>query len=236
MSKAIPDTSRRLFDKGVGKIVSIVVSYDMGWSKRGNGRSYDSLNGYGAIIGFLTGKILDFSTRNRKCRLCNNGHPKSDHDCRLNFTGSAKAMEADVGCELINNSKILQEQNLKVIAMATDEDTPTFKKVREGRVGKIFKLSDNNHLKKNVSKNLYKLKTSHKSLGQKGLINHILELFTYAMSQNKKNANSLAQVFKSIPEHSFGKHENCGTWCFENSQSKKKDKKKHKFVLKDQKL
>lgn len=41
------------FDKSLGALVNIIVSYDMGWSKRGNGRSYDSLNGYGAIIGFL---------------------------------------------------------------------------------------------------------------------------------------------------------------------------------------
>ncbi|XP_046751319.1 uncharacterized protein LOC124414417 [Diprion similis] len=37
----------------------------MGWSERGNGRSYNSLNGYGSVIG-LFGKILDFATRNRK--------------------------------------------------------------------------------------------------------------------------------------------------------------------------
>ncbi|CAG5073037.1 Protein of unknown function, partial [Cotesia congregata] len=32
------------FDLAVGQIVNIILSYDMGWSKRGNGRSYDSLN------------------------------------------------------------------------------------------------------------------------------------------------------------------------------------------------
>jgi len=44
------------FNKELGNIVNIIVSYDMGWSKRGNGRSYDSLNGYGAIIGLLSKK------------------------------------------------------------------------------------------------------------------------------------------------------------------------------------
>ncbi|XP_044741081.1 uncharacterized protein LOC123302280 [Chrysoperla carnea] len=56
----------KIFDSSIGEIINIVVSYDMGWSKRGNGRSYDSLNGYGCIIGFLSGKILDYGTRNRK--------------------------------------------------------------------------------------------------------------------------------------------------------------------------
>ena len=64
----------------------------MGWFKRGNGRSYDSLNGYGAIIRFLTGKILDYRTRNRKCHLCDLGKEETDHDCQKNFSGSAKAM------------------------------------------------------------------------------------------------------------------------------------------------
>lgn len=40
------------FDQTLGAVVNIIVSYDMGWMKRGNGRSYDNLNGYGAIIGF----------------------------------------------------------------------------------------------------------------------------------------------------------------------------------------
>ena len=38
------------FDAAIGNIVNITVGYDMGWSKRGNGRSYDSLTGYGTII------------------------------------------------------------------------------------------------------------------------------------------------------------------------------------------
>ncbi|XP_018314207.1 uncharacterized protein [Mycetomoellerius zeteki] len=34
-------------------VVRIMVSYDMGWSRRGTGRNYDSLNGFGAIIACL---------------------------------------------------------------------------------------------------------------------------------------------------------------------------------------
>jgi len=56
----VPTSNTKNFDIALGEIISIIVSYDMGWSKRGNGRSYDSLNGYATIIGFLSGKILDF--------------------------------------------------------------------------------------------------------------------------------------------------------------------------------
>lgn len=91
----------------------------MGWSKRGNGRSYDSLNEFGAIIGFL---ILDYRTRNRKCCLCDLGR-KKDHDCRKNFAGSAKAMEADARAELINRSNILKDLNLNVKVIVGDENS-----------------------------------------------------------------------------------------------------------------
>lgn len=69
-NNGITTTETEEFDYAVGSIVNTIISYNMGWSKRGNGKSYDSLNGYGTIIGYLTGKILDFATRNRKCRLC----------------------------------------------------------------------------------------------------------------------------------------------------------------------
>ena len=95
----------------------------MGWSKRGNGRSYDSLNGYGVIIGFLTGKILDYRTRNRKCHLCDLGKEKTDQDCRKNFSGSVKAMELDAGAELVNRSDILKDANLNVKIIVGDEDS-----------------------------------------------------------------------------------------------------------------
>ena len=70
------------FNNAVTQVVDIIVSYDMGWSRRGNCRSYDNLNGYGAVIGFLRGKILDYQTRDRKCKLCDTYyHDSKNHDC-----------------------------------------------------------------------------------------------------------------------------------------------------------
>ena len=137
----------------------------MGWSKRGNGRSYDSLNGYATIIGFLTGKILDYTTRNRQCSLCDAGHPKTDHPCRLNWTGSAKAMEADSGVELIMNSKILKRNNLQVKCVIGDEDSSTMAAIKKAKPDfKIHKLADSNHLKKKFGKELYAFDKSLKEI------------------------------------------------------------------------
>lgn len=67
----------------------------MGWSKRRNGKSYDSLRGYDVIIAFLSGKIQDSATRNRNCRRCELKY--GPHISAKKFEGSAKAMEADAG-------------------------------------------------------------------------------------------------------------------------------------------
>lgn len=55
--------------------VRIGVSFDMAYSKRETGKNYNSLNGYGCIIGFLSEKILDYGSRNHKCKKCDLGHP-----------------------------------------------------------------------------------------------------------------------------------------------------------------
>lgn len=70
--------------------VRIAQSFDMGWTTRGTGRSYDSLSGHASIIGYLTKQVISFITLNRKCRLCDKGHSQTDHDCRRNYAGSAK--------------------------------------------------------------------------------------------------------------------------------------------------
>lgn len=207
------DTTNVTFDEALGNVVNIIISYDMGWSKRGNGRSYDSLNGYGTIIGFLSGKILDYATRNRKCTLCDLGHTNMDHDCRKNFEGSAKAMEAHAGAALINNSDILKTVGLKVRVVIGDEDSSTISAVRKENAKTIYKLADKNHLIKNFGKELYELQKTCKELNKKGAIQHLKKCFSYAIAQNKGRSAELANILRSIPDHVFDRHEQCGKWC-----------------------
>lgn len=224
-----PEMDDGVFDENLGQIVNIIVTYDMSWSKRGNGRNYDSLNGYSVIIGFVSGKILDYATRNRKCRKCDKGHSKEDHDCRLNFEGSAKAMEADAGVELINRSTILKEAGLQVRVFVGDEDSSLTAAIRKDNPSvTMYKLADKNHLEKNVSNELYKMCNTYKELNKKGVISHIKKCFSYAVAQNKGDGENLAIQLKKLPDHLFGSHENCGKWC--NSS------KSHTVQLKDQAL
>lgn len=48
-------------------------------------------------MGAFTGKILDFDTRCKSCRICNSAAKKGQkprtHECRKNHVGSSKSME-----------------------------------------------------------------------------------------------------------------------------------------------
>ncbi|XP_052281312.1 uncharacterized protein LOC127878826 [Dreissena polymorpha] len=78
--------------------------YDMGWQKRGSGRSYDSKSGVGTLIGNRAGKVCAYGARIKDCKTCNyhkGKGPVPKHQCFKNWNGSSKAMEADVGGELV---------------------------------------------------------------------------------------------------------------------------------------
>lgn len=174
-------------------VVRLVVSYDMGWSRRGTGRNYDSLNGYGAIIGNLSGLILDYSTCNRKCKKCDNGNSPDNHDCRVNFWGSAKAMESHVGKNLVTNSSILKSKNLEVGILIGDDDSSTITACRNSSSHHIVKHSDKNHTSTGVKKQLYKMEKNYQELN-KDRISYLHRCFTYAVAQNKGNSVALAEA------------------------------------------
>ena len=102
------------------------------------------------VIGYLSKKVLDFGTRNRRCRACDFEVSKEMHYCRLNFVGSAKAMEANLGTQLVKHSTVLKESDLQVTIVIGDEDSNTIAAIRRTFSLQIFKFADTNHLKKNL--------------------------------------------------------------------------------------
>jgi len=81
-------------------------------------------------------------------------------------------MEADVGAEIVNHSKILREVNVNVKVIIGDEDSSLMAAInrnnaKEKNKRKIFKLADMNHVKKNLSKKLYSIKPKYKVLNIK---------------------------------------------------------------------
>jgi len=207
-------------------IVRIFVSYDMGWSQRGNGRVYDSLNGYCSIIGLKTGKVLDFCTRNRKCRICENGlrtGKVSTHDCRLNFHGSAKAMEADGAKQLLTNSEVLKNANVEVAVFIGDNDSSSMSAIQNVSKHVIVKQSDMNHSTKGVGNMLHDIHQNKTSDPDRELSNdnikHIQRCFTYAIHQNKGDIAKIKAALKNIPYHLFDCHDNCTEWCKANKEN-----------------
>ena len=61
------NSSKSLFCSAVQSAATTPVSgafkYDMGWQKRGAGRSYDSKSGVGTMIANLSGKIVGVGVR-----------------------------------------------------------------------------------------------------------------------------------------------------------------------------
>lgn len=124
----------------------------MGWSQKSTGYKYDSLNGFCSIIGYNTGKVLDFCTKNRKCRICevNLKTINKAHDCRLNHHGTAKSMEAEGAVDLIVNSQILKDLNTQVGVFIGDNDSSSIHAIQELIDYTIIKQSDINHSKKEL--------------------------------------------------------------------------------------
>ena len=204
-------------------LVRIFASFDMGWTQRGNGRTYDSLNGYSALIGSQTGKILDYCTRNRKCKICDVGRRTGvvkEHDCRLNFYGSAKAMEADAAVQLVTDSKILKDIQVEVGVFIGDNDSSCISAIQAVTKHEVLKQSDMNHSTKGIGNLLYEIHKNkefdpNNELSSE-IIKHVQRCFSYAVHQNKGDVGKIKTAIVNIPFHLFDYHEDCGTWCKAN--------------------
>jgi len=215
-------------------IVRIAASLDTGWPTKGLRRSYDSLSGTSSLIGYFNRKVLSHVVLNRKCRMCVRGHPKIDHDCRLNFEGSAKAMEPKAVALLVKNNSILIECNVQVGIFIGDNDSSAICAARNAVDYEIIKQDDLNHTGKGMDSELYKIIKNHKELNS-NVIKYLDKYFKYSISQNTGNKITMAHAIKNIPYH-FNEHENCGDWC---KYRKNPDTYKHSVIgdgLKDQRL
>ena len=49
-------------------MIGVLVSYDVMWQERG--KAHNSSTGHGEALGVSIGKVLDFATRYKTCRIC----------------------------------------------------------------------------------------------------------------------------------------------------------------------
>ena len=59
---------------------------------------------------------------------------------------------------------------------------------------------------------MLKIKSKHKELTDP-VVKYIKKSFSYAVAQNKENESGLQAALTALPQHMFGDHANCGTWC-----------------------
>ncbi|XP_052212333.1 uncharacterized protein LOC127831382 isoform X2 [Dreissena polymorpha] len=192
----------------------IDVSVDAGWQKRGSGRAYDSLSGHCSMVSTKTGKVLAYAVRSKTCRVCSQHKKKGNdpcklHDCRKNWSGSAKAMEPDMVTEMIIETA---KKGVKVTGIVGDDDTTTAARLKTNVPHMVEKRSDKNHVKKNLANCLYGMQKNFPTLSTK-IINYLLKLFNYNISQNKQNPVGISRGMDAVVGHVFGDHSFCDDTC-----------------------
>ncbi|XP_069122588.1 uncharacterized protein [Argopecten irradians] len=199
----------------------LTVSVDGAWQKRGSGRSFDSLSGHCSMIGNETGKVVGYSVRSKFCKTCDEAtrlqRKPAVHDCRMNWTGSSKAMERDMVVEMLKSH---EDAGVHIGTVVADDDTTTFNQIKKINPD-ISKRSDKNHVKKNIASHLYALQPKHKSLTSK-VISYLQKCLNYMICQNQGNAEGICDMLKALGHHPFGNHQFCGSWCLHKSDPSKK--------------
>ena len=165
-------------------------------------------------IGVLSGKVVIYGTRNRRCAICyvaeqNNRRPRP-HDCRKNWTGSSKAMEPDVAVQLATLAPT--ELGIQLATNIGDDDAAKIRRDRDAVDYAVRKWSDISHAKRALGNRLYGKKSAHRQLSKK-VIKYVQKSFTYAVAQNKGDSDSLKIALNAIVPHMYGEHDSCGAWC-----------------------
>jgi hypothetical protein len=141
-------------------------------------------------------------------------------------------MEAEIA---IQYSLSLAKLGIKVVVLIGDEDTTTmaqiYKRLPDDLPGTgcslrdVSKLSDINHIKKILKKNLLELRDTKwkgKSILTESAIDHLVHNFTFGLKGNKNNLQKIEMAIKNVVPHSFGDHSKClsigsGDWCKANT-------------------
>ena len=85
---------------------------------------------HGVLIGTESEKILSYGTPISNCKQCKvnkvTGRVK-EHDCRMNWGGSSKAMEGDLAVDLLVSGNT---EKARISTIIMDEDSITMAKIR----------------------------------------------------------------------------------------------------------
>lgn len=165
------------------------------------------VTGHGTAIGYYSGKVIAYGTRVKRCIYCERKCSKA-HDCRLNFKGSAKSMEADIAVEIFLKNRNFDTVKVKLGTLIGDDDSSTIARLRRESDHDIKKWTDKNHAMCKLTKSLYALKS---------LSTPFIDYFKYCLGcvleTNKNDPEATRQGILSITPHAFDEHASCGKWC-----------------------
>ena len=132
------------------------------------------------------------------------------HDCRKNHVGSSKSMERDVAVELWTRAV---DNGIQFATYVGDDDSTTLADIHDKVPYNVEKWSDIIHTKRSLTTRLYNLKDGFKdpscSILSNKVISYFGKCFSYAVTQNVGNPETLKSSLSCIVPHSFGDHSSC---------------------------
>ncbi|CAG2214275.1 unnamed protein product [Mytilus edulis] len=103
-----------------------------------------------------------------------------EHKCSKNHTGSSKGMEPALVVDMIRD---VIDKGVNIKEIAGDDDTTGFQRAQNVLKIKLKKRSDKNHIKKNISKQLYAIKKELQRVVTKGHQLHHAEFFIHGCTK-----------------------------------------------------
>lgn len=111
-------------------------------------------------------------------------------------------MEPDMASAMLYRMK---EDGCEVQAIHADNDSTTAARLRND-FPSLQKKQDKNHLKKNLTKQLYKLAKDHKQLKPTETISYVTRCCMYAISSKHNSEEELTSKLEMVVPHMFGDH------------------------------
>ena len=217
--------------------LSLTVSFDGSWQKRG----HTSMYGVAAAIDVLTGLVVDYIVLSKFCHSCTRKKAElgddsveygvwyQDHkeDCAINYTGSSNAMEAEAARRIWSRS---EDKGLRYTGFLSDGDSKAYSAVKELNLyppgHDIAKEECVNHVHKrmgkallNLSKKLHLGGAGHGRLTQAKAI-QFQNYYRGAVMDNIGDSKAMrkaiwATLFHCASTDDNPQHDKCSrSWCF----------------------
>ena len=85
-------------------VVPVAYSHDMGWQKRGRG--FNSKTGHAAVMSLSTGKVLDYTTKNKMCGSCDEAKRQENNQKPMTVEKIIQALQSQRTLQLQLNFSV----------------------------------------------------------------------------------------------------------------------------------